>query len=222
MKSLALLLALLAALRLTGCAPKTPSTTDPPAVHSTQILEELRALLDSLEIVQPRDSLPSYDRSSWGSWRDDDSDCQNSREETLISEAIGEIVFQDDIRQCKVSAGQWKTPFSGELITDPRKLDVDHMVPLKNAHISGAWRWAEDTRRAYYNDLSYANHLVAVTSSANRSKGAHGPESWKPQDRSYWCQYATDWVVIKLDWGLTANRVEWAALYSMLLTCSEE
>ena len=93
------------------------------------------------------------------------------------------------------------------------------MVPLKNAHLSGAWAWTAETRKAYFNDLSYANHLIAVTASANRSKGARGPESWKPENESYWCEYATDWIVIKLDWGLSANDDEWNALEEVIETC---
>ena len=71
-----------------------------------------------------------------------------------------------------------------------RDLDVDHMVPLSNAHRSGAWAWDDARRRAYANDLSYANHLIAVTNSVNRAKSDQGPERWKPPDESYWCQSA--------------------------------
>ena len=65
----------------------------------------------------------------------------------------------------------------------------------------------------------YDGHLIAVRASANRSKGSKGPEEWKPPSRDYWCQYATDWIVIKGKWDLTATETEAAALEEMLDAC---
>jgi len=201
-----------------------PTAYDPGALPQAEESPQdaIVQLLNSLVIVEPSQDIPAYDRSSWGNWKDEDSDCQNARDETLIAEATGEITFRDQTTQCKVATGQWQTPFSAQLVTISGELDIDHMVPLKNAHLSGAWAWPIDTRRAYFNDLSFPNHLIAVTASANRSKGARGPENWKPENQAYWCQYATDWITIKLDWGLSANQAEWLALEEMIETCTEE
>ena len=103
---------------------------------------------------------------------------------------------------------------------DPRKLDVDHMVPLGNAHVSGAWRWNDAQRERYANHLADPQHLIAVTASANQSKGARGPENWKPDDQSYWCQYAVDWITIKDAWNLTVTAQEHRALVDMINTCA--
>ena len=51
--------------------------------------------------------------------------------------------------------------------------------------------------------LGDPDHLIAVTKGANRSKGAKGPQEWRPPDEGYWCQYATDWTEVKMEWGLT-------------------
>ena len=97
---------------------------------------------------------------------------------------------------------------------------MDHMVPLANTHASGAWNWSAEQRERYANHLEDPQHLIAVTGSANRSKGAQGPEDWKPADRSYWRQYATDWITIKDDWNLTVTLREADALTGMLDTCA--
>ena len=73
----------------------------------------------------------------------------------------------------------------------------------------------------YANFLDDSQHLIAVTASANRSKGARGPEEWQPPDPAYWCWYATDWVLIKSTWGLSATEQEWNALAAMLDTCNQ-
>jgi len=31
--------------------------------------------------------------------------------------------------------------------SSPRKLDVDHVVPLKEAHDSGAWQWTPEKQK---------------------------------------------------------------------------
>ena len=80
----------------------------------------------------------------------------------------------------RVESGDWFGAYTGESFTDPGDLDVDHMVPLENAHRSGGWAWSKERKAEYANDLSYANHLIAVQASANRRKGSKGPEEWKP------------------------------------------
>jgi hypothetical protein len=93
------------------------------------------------------------------------------------------------------------------------------MVPLKNAHDSGGWAWDKGKKAAFANEMEYAGHLIAVTASANRKKGAKGPEDWRPSDREYWCDYAADWVQIKVDWELSVTETESKALQEMLRTC---
>jgi hypothetical protein len=93
------------------------------------------------------------------------------------------------------------------------------MVPLKNAHDSGAWAWSAARKRDYANDLSDPQHLIAVDDGTNQSKGARGPGEWNPPLESYWCHYAVDWVSIKVRWELTVTVAEWNALLEMLSTC---
>ena len=71
------------------------------------------------------------------------------------------------------------------------------MVPLKNAHDSGGWAWSATRKRDYANDFANPQHLIAVDDGTNQSKGARGPEAWKPPLQSYWCRYALDWIGIK-------------------------
>ena len=83
-------------------------------------------------------TLPDYDRQDWKHWTDADRDCQDARNEVLIAESRTAVDFRTD-RKCRVAAGEWLAPYSNTVVVDPGKLDVDHMVPLGNAHDSGAW-----------------------------------------------------------------------------------
>ena len=176
------------------------------------------ATITLLVIAAIPSGLPAYDRVEWKHWIDEDRDCQNTRHEVLIEESLKKVAFKDD-RQCQVATGSWLAPYTGIVVTDATKLDVDHVVPLKNAHDSGGWAWGKDKKAAYANEMGYANQLIAVTASANRKKGASGPEKWKPTNHDYWCDYAIAWVQIKVDWKLSATKAEWTALGEMLKTC---
>ena len=159
--------------------------------------------------------IPEYNRDDWKHWTDADGDCQDARQEVLIEESLEPVTFETD-RQCRVETGQWYGAFTGVYVDDPGDLDIDHLVPLKNAHLSGGWRWDAEMRQEYANDLSDPDHLIAVTASANRSKGAKGPEEWGPPDLEYWCQYAQDWAEIKEWWELTMTKVESEIVMDML------
>ena len=71
--------------------------------------------------------------------------------------------------------GSWNDPYSGKTITAASQLDIDHLVPLKEAHESSGHSWDSERRRAYANDLSDSNTLIAVDRGLNRQKGAGDP-----------------------------------------------
>ena len=194
----------------------TPSAQVRPT--ATAVFGQPLAIVMSV-VVAPRPSgLPKYDRGDWSHWTDADGDCQDTRHEVLVAESSVPVTFTDE-GACRVAAGRWTGPYTGEVVEDPGKLDVDHMVPLANAHLSGAHGWSAERKALYANSLSYPGHLVATTASANRSKGRRGPDEWRPPDRTYWCRYAMDWAAIKREWGLTVTEAEAAALREMLSGC---
>ena len=80
---------------------------------------------------------PKYDRKSYRHWIDEDRDCKNARHEVLVAESISPVGFKTS-KGCRVVSGSWNDPYSGKTINDATKLDIDHMVPLKEAHQSGA------------------------------------------------------------------------------------
>lgn len=141
----------------------------------------------------------------------------NTRHEVLLTESLNTPVLSDS--GCQVIGGRWFAAFSGTFVENPSSLDIDHFVPLANAHASGGWKWSAATKSDYYNDLTDPQHLIAVTASANRSKGSRGPDEWIPEDASYSCQYANSWTEIKIRWGLTVTNSELSALQTMLDAC---
>ena len=164
------------------------------------------------------ETIPQYDRDQWQHWTDADHDCQDTRQEVLLDESLEPVTFSDE-RHCRVVGGLWRDPYSGLVFRDPSQLDIDHVVPLANAHSSGGWQWSSDRKRGYANDLIDVDHLVAVSASLNRQKGAHTPATWRPPDRSAWCWYARSWLGVKERWSLGIAAGEQAALTDMQATC---
>ena len=171
-----------------------------------------------ITIATVPDDIPEYDRSDWRHWTDEDGDCQDARQGVLVEESLTPVTFETD-RGCRVATGRWFGAFDGHDLENTNSLDIDHMVPLKNAHDSGGWAWSSEKKEEYANYLEDSDHLIAVASRANRSKGARGPEEWRPPDETYWCQYATDWSEIKHRWDLTMTEPEADAVAGMLGTC---
>ena len=202
--------------RETEPAPTAAPTTAPTPGETGATNAAGRVLPVSIAEATP--DIPEYDRDTWRHWTDEDGDCQNARQEVLIAESAEPVAFQSD-DGCRVASGLWIGPYTGTVVDDPTDLDVDHMVPLENAHRSGGWSWSRERKREFANYLGYENHLIAATSGANRSKGSKGPEAWRPPLEDYWCVYAVDWVTIKNEWGLTVTEAEFIALSEMLATC---
>jgi len=128
----------------------------------------------------------SYSRSQFGNgWADLDSDCQDSRQEALISQSTNEVIFKDSSK-CKVLQGRWISPYTGNVIYDASEIDIDHVVPLKWAWDHGASDWTRSMREAFANDPV---NLWVVEASLNRQKGAKGLDQWLPPAGK--CQYAS-------------------------------
>ena len=162
---------------------------------------------------------PAYDRSLYNHWTDDDGDCQDTRQEVLISESLEPVEL--DGNGCHVISGSWFDPFTGETITNPSQLDIDHFVPLAEAHRSGAAGWDDSRRERYANDLFHHRALIAVSASANRSKGDRDPAAWLPPRKDHHCEYVREWVLHKATWGLAMDEEERRAVEGVLQGCGE-
>jgi Protein of unknown function (DUF1524) len=203
-----------ASLALSACdgvsvAPSsTPTTKKTTAKSSSSALKQL----DALKIMAKPGSMAGYKRDLFPHWRSTGENCD-----------VRDSVLKRDGRNvklsgCNVVAGTWKSVYDGKTLDSPTKVDIDHVVPLANAWRSGAASWTTDKRGDFANDLNDPQ-LVAVSATANRSKGDQDPSTWMPPDTSTWCSYAQDWIAVKTHWKLTVTTAEKSALADMLEKC---
>ena len=115
--------------------------------------------------------------------------------------------------------GVWNDPYTGSTFTVASDVDIDHMVPLADAHRSGGWQWTVATKRAYANDLDHPETLIAVDDGTNSAKSDKSPDQWLPPNVGYRCTYAMEWVAIKATWALTVTTPERSTLASVLAGC---
>ncbi|MFI1969700.1 hypothetical protein BLA24_15735 [Streptomyces cinnamoneus] len=118
---------------------------------------------------------------------------------------------------CKVVGGEWHSEYDGRTMADPLHLDVDHVVPLRNAWGSGASAWSFEERREFANDLVASPQLIVVSTWSNRAKGDKGPDQWLPKGAE--CTYSRAWIGVKDYYRLSVTRAEKDKLRQVLDTC---
>lgn len=154
----------------------------------------------------------------FGRWINDPTDdtCMNTRAKVLVRESEQEVKFRNQ-KQCVVDTGKWLDRYSNTEFTSSREIQIDHMVPLKNAYMAGAWSWDYKTRCLYANYLGYKNHLIPASVRENTSKGDRAPNKYLPTELSYRCQYIKDWLAIKMIWKLNMTEDEAQAIHEVMV-----
>ncbi|MFD3580710.1 HNH endonuclease family protein [Streptomyces sp. NPDC058644] len=206
---------LAAALLALSASTSVPAHAAPAAPEPHRM--SLADAIDALPLAA--ESRQGYVRTSFKHWVDEDRDRCTTRAEVLISESRTEPDIEG---ACKVTAGTWFSYYDGQTLTDPKGLDIDHMVPLAEAWDSGASQWSPAHREDYANDLDAERSLVAVTAKTNRSKADQDPAQWLPPLADARCTYAADWAATKLRWSLAADQAETAALRGLAEGCGRQ
>ncbi|KAG0057114.1 hypothetical protein BGZ83_001548 [Gryganskiella cystojenkinii] len=177
----------------------------PTAFDAGEQLNELQ--------VQPKASISKYDRALFSRWIRISGTC-DTRETVLIRDGTNIVIDSN----CASVSGSWYSPYDGATWDRTADVDIDHVVPLKEAWASGASSWTTDKRRQFANDLSNPQ-LMVVTDRVNQAKGDKGPTKWLPPLASYHCTYAKAWIRVKYVWDLSVDSDEKSTLTRLLETC---
>lgn len=187
-----------------------------PAEAATTYSAPLRTAVKSLPVAAENNS--GYDRTRYfGDWKDANGDCQNTRSEVLQVESKVRTSFTTS-RYCTVKSGKWAISWDNRTHYSATAVQIDHTIPVAEAWGSGAKSWSQARRIAFYNDLGDGRSLSAQTSALNSAKQARGPEAWMPPANR--CAYVSDWVAVKIRWGLKVDSAEKAALTRLANGCA--
>lgn len=155
---------------------------------------------------------PYKRQKHFGGWIDDprDRECLNTRAKVLVRDSTTKVTFRSN--GCTVESGKWLDPYGGRTYSRASDIQIDHFVPLKNAYISGAWKWDRVKRCLYSNFMGNDFHLLPVEGNENMLKSDSTPEKYMPPNPEYRCQYLAQWLKVKLIWSLGLTPPEKAAV----------
>jgi hypothetical protein len=190
--------------------PEAPSETQGVVATRAQFQELARALKTAESAANT-----AYKRSYFRHWIKQADGC-TTREVVLIRDATG-----GSRSGCLMVSATWVSSYDAVTTTNPSAFDIDHMVPLKEAWVSGASDWSAERRTSFANDLGYFYSLLAVSASSNRSKGAQDPAAWMPPNVGDQCSYIYEWVAVKWRWDLSMDVTEKRKVHSVMDECGD-
>jgi len=140
-------------------------------------------------------SASTYNRSDWISA----SQWKKTRQKILVRDQVD---------------GHWVCKYSGALIESSRKVDIDHVIPLKYANEHGGNQFSPDKKRRFANDDS---NLVSASAHENRSKGDDGLSQYLPAKNTCW--YYRHWDYMSRKYGIKLKGADASILAKGLASC---
>jgi hypothetical protein len=204
----AIVAALIGFASLVGVSSSALADPPPPPSESTA-----RSELAALTIGTPH-SMDGYSRDAFDIWASQPDGC-TTRQDVLARDGDGVVEGSDG---CQPSSGSWYSAYDDTNVTVVASATIDHVVPLADAWRTGADEWTAAQRKAFGNDLTDAQ-LIIASSSSNSSKSDKDPSEWKPPNQAYWCTYGEQYVSVKSKFDLFVTSAEKDALGELLDAC---
>jgi hypothetical protein len=172
--------------------------------------------------IKGRAANTGYSRAEFGAaWKDTDHNGCDQRNDILRRDLTNET-FKAGTKGCIVLSGTLADPYTGKTIAfrkaDAAAIQIDHMVALQNAWVTGANKWTTAKRTALATDPL---NLMAVDGPTNESKGSGDAATWLPRPQ-FRCTYVARQVAVKTKYGAWMTAGEHAAIEKILKTCPDQ
>ncbi|WP_431220565.1 HNH endonuclease family protein [Leifsonia xyli] len=160
-----------------------PNAAAPPLPDDGSTGKTALAVLGTLP-VKGKAPATGYQRTAdfGAAWLDVDRNGCDTRDD-ILSRDLTDVVRQG---RCRVLSGTLDDAYTGELIHFVRGektsalVQIDHIVPLQNAWITGAQKLTQAQRVRLANDPL---NLIAVDGRSNQQKSAGDAATWLPANR---------------------------------------
>ncbi len=223
----AVILALALALGLSGCEVDLGTGSAASADDSVEVKDKndgpaAAKVLETLS-VKGRAAGTGYDRDEFGSaWKDVDRNGCDQRNDVLKRDLTGEK-FRDGTKECVVISGTLKDRYTGETIEFSKEkaseIQIDHVVALQNAWVTGAFQWSKDKRTEFANDPL---NLLAADGKTNSAKGSGDAATWLPPNKGFRCDYVARQIAVKSKYGAWVTPAEKKAISGILKGCPDQ
>lgn len=177
------------------------------------------SLIDWIEhrVGVPTPRKPYDRRSDYGPWQTTKGTCLDVRGMVLEKHSQVPIKTKPSMDRCVVTSGKWNDPYTADVFDKPYpNIEIDHFVPLKNAHQMGASHWPAKKRCWYANFYKNDFHLLPVSARENERKGDATPHDYIPPRSDYQCEYVRNWLAVKLIWKLALVPPEVKAIEEVI------
>ena len=98
-------------------------------------------------------------------------------------------------------------------------VQIDHLVALGNAWVTGAFKLTLRQRTELANDPL---NLLAVQGRLNSQKQDGDAATWLPPMKSFRCKYVARQIAVKAKYGLWVTAPEKSAMKNILAKCPKE
>ena len=156
-----------------------------------------------LNVRNPFPGFNQYLREWWG-----DEGFRKTRQEVLKRDSKIPVTLD---RRGRVIGGYWVDAFTGEGLSDPRQVQIDHVVPVSEAYQAGGYGWGKGDRLAFMND---PDNLVVTSKNENQRKGRLLAGGYLPPKKELRAGFLGRVVKVKDKYGLALTEEELASVTS--------
>lgn len=171
--------------------------------------------------VRQATSISGYSRAQFGpAWADVNHNHCDTRDDVLARDLKG---IKRAGNRCTVLSGVLADPYTGTSIHFTRGIktsnlvQIDHVVALGNAWVTGAKSWTATKREQFANDPL---NLLAVDAHSNEQKGDKSAAQWLPPATSDTCDYVSRQIAVKTKYHLAVTAAEHTTMGRVLHTCA--
>jgi hypothetical protein len=200
---------------LEACLASSPKARLPKGIKAGKQAQSRMSQMDKAhqEAKQEGRALTQmYNRELYPHWRNNVDGCLNMRHALLKQTSL----ISPTIKNCKVVAGKWYGRYTNQYFTNPKALDLDHVIPLFAGHKFGLHSVNLRTREAFANDR---NNVLLVEAGVNRAKGSKSLSEWLPPHHPYRCEYIKKFTSIKQQYNLSYPPAEQRIVNSLKRAC---
>ena len=207
----------------------TTSSPAPSPVAGTLTAGQVHVALATLAALPVKGRAPKtgYARAAFGPAWSDDVDVEgghngcDTRNDVLRRDLTAELL-KPGTHGCVVLSGTLADPYTGHTIVFARgrssssKVQIDHVVALGDAWVTGAQQLTPTQRTTLANDPL---NLLAVDGPTNSAKGDADAASWLPPNKAFRCTYVARQVAVKQRYHLWVTPAERAQIARILSSC---